>query len=378
MNDIKIKIFFHSTLGLKNSTLFVKDILNEYFSQFSAILTEAYIVASVTDKKNYHNTPVYSHIKVNIINSSSYFKKLLLIYKEVKTTDLCFIFMPCKTSVIATIFCLLMKKKYIAYFGSHWASLEKVKKNSCIFKTYLKRRFSFFVSKHSDFAFFTGSGIQSEYKNHVKQSLLTIPIVNIDRSKFFRRPYYPYLFEKKTIKLLFVGSINENKGIKFLIQSLGMIQKENIFLDIIGPGEKINNYIILTESLGLQDRVTFHGYLNNDDNLLSFYRNADIFILPSFSEGMPRVLYEAMSQGVPVITTPVNSIPYLFEDVKDCLFIEPGNARDIASKINMLIDEKDLNSYLANNAYKKIIPIFNETAAEQHTRIIRQIYIHGK
>jgi len=207
---------------------------------------------------------------------------------------------------------------------------------------------------------------------------LTVPIININKSSFYFRSVYPDLSRKDQIDLLFVGAINERKGIKFLLQALSLMKEKNIFLNLIGPGDEITSYSRLSESLGLGKRVVFHGYLNNDDSLFTFYRNADIFILPSFSEGMPRVLYEAMSQGVPVITTPVNSIPYLFEDGKDCLFTQPGNAEDMSEKIHRLIHEKNLNSYLANNAYKTIEPIFKETAAEQHFKIIRQAYLDEK
>ena len=102
----------------------------------------------------------------------------------------------------------------------------------------------------------------------------------------------------------------------------------------------------------LSTRVILHGHINDKKILLQKMREADLFFFPSLSEGSPRVVIEAMSQGIPVLTTPVGSLPTTFEDRIDIRFFDDYNGA------YSIIEEykKDRLSFVVmrNNAYFKV------------------------
>ncbi|ADL33129.1 glycosyl transferase GT4 family [Butyrivibrio proteoclasticus B316] len=113
----------------------------------------------------------------------------------------------------------------------------------------------------------------------------------------------------ENINLLFVSRLIERKGLQDIIPQLSEIQQQsqnigkNIKFQIVGDGPYRETLEKLTEVHNLQDVVAFYGQKNKKE-LPEFYRNADIFVFPSRKEGMPNVVLEAMSYGLPILMTP--------------------------------------------------------------------------
>ena len=113
----------------------------------------------------------------------------------------------------------------------------------------------------------------------------------------------------ENINLLFVSRLIERKGLQDIIPQLSEIQQQsqnigkNIKFQIVGDGPYRETLEKLTEVHKLQDVVAFYGQKNKKE-LPEFYRNADIFVFPSRKEGMPNVVLEAMSYGLPILMTP--------------------------------------------------------------------------
>lgn len=131
----------------------------------------------------------------------------------------------------------------------------------------------------------------------------------------------------RAISLLFVGRIEIAKGIFDLLQAMKHL--DGVHLDIVGEGSCMSR--AMDESVNLS--VTFHGF---QENVASFYRNADLFVLPSHSEGHPLVLIEAMSCGVPCLTS---NIPAAIETAGNgqfALTYRCGDPCDLAEKIRCL------------------------------------------
>ena len=124
----------------------------------------------------------------------------------------------------------------------------------------------------------------------------------------------------------------------------------------------------MIDRYGLKDR--FKLILSNDigqkrDEVLRFFRIADLFALPSFVEGLPIALLEAMALGIPSISTAANAIPEAIIDRKTGILIEPGNASQLAEAIRSLKADKGLRQKLGAAGQEFVLKNFDERVASQ-------------
>jgi glycosyltransferase involved in cell wall biosynthesis len=118
--------------------------------------------------------------------------------------------------------------------------------------------------------------------------------------------------------------------------------------------------------------VTFLGWADKAriDRCLA---DADVFILPSYSEGLPLAILEALAIGVPVVCTPVGEIPHVLEHRRHALLVQPGNRSDIAAALSELARSESLRELLANAGRQLYESCFSmERFARHVTRIHRE------
>ena len=163
----------------------------------------------------------------------------------------------------------------------------------------------------------------------------------------------PRFFNPSQITLVYLGKINQRKGIDDLLQALALIVSEDqlrskIQLVIAGNG-RIEEALDLARELNIDDLVQFPGWINSQqrNKLLA---QGDIFILPSYNEGLPMALLEAMSWGLPVVTTPVGGIPELVINDETGLLVGTGNIKHLSSAIRFLIEDDYRRLRLGNAA----------------------------
>jgi len=144
------------------------------------------------------------------------------------------------------------------------------------------------------------------------------------------------------INVTFLGLIADKKGIFDLIEVVSRLLKNgfNIHLTIGGNGNTGRLYKEI-KSKGLQDNITYAGWIVGDDKD-TLMRNTDIFVLPSYGEGMPMTILEAMSYAIPVIATNVGGIPELIKDGETGYLIEPGNLDQLLEKMKKLIEDENM------------------------------------
>ena len=127
---------------------------------------------------------------------------------------------------------------------------------------------------------------------------------------------------KGRVSLLFLSYIRYAKGINCLMDTLLELNKRKIgfFCNIIGDGEMMPELRAFIKDNNLEKKVTVWGQINNRSKINELMKASDLFFFTSLSEGSPRVVVEAVSRGVPVVSTPVGSLPYSYKDGESIRF----------------------------------------------------------
>jgi glycosyltransferase involved in cell wall biosynthesis len=128
-------------------------------------------------------------------------------------------------------------------------------------------------------------------------------------------------------------------------------------LDIVGWEEDKNEpikkrLIIAAQRINQLNNITFHKKKSIGVELNSMYRNADIFVLPSYHEGFPRTIWEALANSCPVVVSSVGSIPYVLENGINALFIKPKSELEIVNAVMELINNQNLRMKVIKNGYE--------------------------
>lgn len=198
----------------------------------------------------------------------------------------------------------------------------------------------------------------------------------LSREDYFRRED---VCQGAAIKLLFVGRLDWAKGLRELFEAFVRLRQESDVyeLHLVGWEEQATEPVrqelsLLTAKKGLQDVVFFHGRKKAGGELLAFYRQSDIYVLPSYHEGFPRTIWEAMASSMPVICTPVGSIPFYLEHEKEVLMIKTGDVEAIVEAIKILVKNSTLRKKLISNGFGRVQEIRLDVQAKKIVEFIHE------
>ena len=157
------------------------------------------------------------------------------------------------------------------------------------------------------------------------------------------------------IALICVGRISPEKGHSGLIQALGNLIKSGVpvHLTLVGDGPDMAMLRARVSAAGLDNAVTFEGRLDEKSTLQAIAKS-DILVLPSFMEGLPIVLMEALALGVPAVATRVAGIPELIIEGETGLMFDPGNWADLEKALARVCGDKALRERLSEAGKRKI------------------------
>jgi glycosyltransferase involved in cell wall biosynthesis len=171
-------------------------------------------------------------------------------------------------------------------------------------------------------------------------------------------PYVPDRTGEPSIRFVFLGRIGQRKGAFDLIQAFAKLpsdQRRTASLVLAGDGEA-NQARTLVKDLGVEDSVEILNWIDatQRDSLLA---QANIFVLPSYNEGLPMALIEAMSWGLSIITTPVGGIPELITHGENGLLVQPGDIQQLSDAMLSLIKNDDFRLTLGSVARRTVEPL---------------------
>src|SRR5579883_898417 len=154
--------------------------------------------------------------------------------------------------------------------------------------------------------------------------------------------------------LLAVGRLSPEKGHRDFIEALALLRRRGIGdfrALILGDGPERQRLIRQIENCGLSGNVLMPGHQSNP---LPYYCLADVFVLPSHSEGSPNVLLEPMTAGVPIVARAVGGVPESVEHEQSALLVQPGSPEELAAAIERVLRDAPLAARLWQAALDRV------------------------
>ena len=161
-------------------------------------------------------------------------------------------------------------------------------------------------------------------------------------------------------RLLFVGRLAAVKGLPVLLESLVTIKQRisNVRLTVVGDGPDRSLLEARADELGLSEQVDFVGY-QSQAAVRDYLQKTDVFVLPSFAEGVPVVLMEALMSGVPVVATQIAGVSELVEEGVNGFLVPPSNGERLGDRIQTLLLDGALRQQLGTQGALKVSAQFD-------------------
>jgi glycosyltransferase involved in cell wall biosynthesis len=306
--------------------------------------------------------------------------RILPYARAIRRADLVYIAMPGLSAMLAWLLCRLARKPYVLYYGSDWQSLAPflTKWSGHSFWLSFYRRVVKWAEgvpvRSSLFTLATGRDLEERLRSYGPRVYETSPMVWLRPGDFRNRND---TCQSRPITVLSVGSLIPRKGIHNLVEAIALARSRGLDLTLALAGPADPDYLVrlknLVRELSLEPQVTFAGYITDPEALLRLYRHADLFALATESEGFPRVLYEAMSQGLPVVATSIPAIAQTLRDRKEAILVRTGSPEAIAAGLEEVIRDVELRQRLIQEGRRFVEGrISDATIADQLLRLCQQ------
>lgn len=321
--------------------LFLKDLINcknkvSYF-QFAKVNEDS--ISAFDLKANgvsCYPLPIKKNKVTNYLNA--YLKIIPLIIKN----DFIYFYYP-SSFKYAPFLCWLFRKKYGLYVRGMNGISDKVS-----IWNYKK---AFIIFTVADFFRNMINEKINKNKAHTIKPMISFSELDIIRDREYT------LGDKMSI--LFLGRVAYDKGIAELLEAIKIlkIKNYNFELNLVGSGDFYQKSKQLIKEYRIEDIVNVYGAVVDPEEIREFYVNGDVYVLPTYHEGFPRTLYEAMIFGTPIITTFVGGIPALMKHEWNCLEIKPKSVDSIVDRLEFALNNYDKMIAYAKNGTQTVSKI---------------------
>lgn len=346
MKRHKVLIIPNAEITKVKNDFTVEKNTGEFAAELQSLGSEVTIYGQIIDEPN--NIHVYK-LTENNLNVKGLYRKsnkvlnYILLYlrviPEILKSDFVYIFYPTAFKYTAFI-CRLLHKKY----GLYVRGMDDMKGRipSLIYKW---ASVGFCVADFFTDNINTIAGKQVAYTIRPMITLTEKDII-IDR-QYKKRDSY---------KILYLGRMTNDKGIIELLHAVAELKesKYKFELSLVGDGEYFYELKELADYLNIHDITSFKGATFDSQEIRQYFLDSDIYILPSYHEGFPRTLYEAMIYGTPIITTFVGGIPSLMKDKINCMEIKTESIKDIVLSLTFAFNNYDQFGLLAQESTKTV------------------------
>ena len=313
------------------------------------------------------NKIIKSNIIINTINFIYRCVKLFLVLLF-KNPDIVHIHVASDIDVIQkNVFhkiCKIMGKKTILHmhgadFDTWYQKLNSKKKlsvkkflNSCDYLIVLSESWKIFYEKITD----------------VQVIIINNAIEDINFNEYKR------IYPKEEFIVLFLSIICKRKGAYDLLKAISIIKDSKIKFVFVGPYEDEKFFFNEVDRLNIRNKCEFIGEVIGKERF-KYFASADVFVLPSYAEGLPVAILEAMSFGLPIISTTVGAIPEVIKK-ENGMLIKPGNVKKLAITLSQIYNRKNqssmkkINKQLINSKY--ILKIFMKNITTAYNNVLKK------
>lgn len=378
-----LAFYYHIPIAKKEHGLFIPSYLGVFLDSLAASVAQLYVVLHEANAsqslecdyqlKNKNISWINLGLKTPAWHRDLFYNKVL----KNKLTDLeqCDAFIVRSPSPLAPYFHKFLSNKTKLFFmivGDYLDGATHLKTSTFrdrLIYQYLKYNDRNFTKQIKKTAILVNSiGLFEKYKT-IAKSIHLIKTTTLSSNDFYIRED---TCQSDTIELLYTGRIDVAKGLLELLEATHILIKENYHLvlnivgweqdDIARPVE--NKMKAIAKNVGIEKQLIFHGRKTVGPELNKMYQQADIYVIPSYHEGFPRTIWEAMANSLPVIATKVGGIPSYLTHEKNAFLIEPKRVDEIVSGIKNIIENKPLRKHLIANA----IELAKENTLEVQTK----------
>ena len=170
-------------------------------------------------------------------------------------------------------------------------------------------------------------------------------------------------------RLLYLSNLIVSKGVYVLLDACKILKDKGIVFtcDFVGGESKEisrEDFVTAVHERGLDDKVQYLGRKYGKDKVAE-YQNSVAFVLPTMNDCLPLTIIEAMQQAIPTVSTDVGAVADLVEPMVTGLIAATNSPEDLAEKLQLLIDNKDLRVELGRNALKRYTELYSLEAFEK-------------
>ncbi|MDI6644109.1 MAG: glycosyltransferase family 4 protein [Methanobacteriaceae archaeon] len=304
-----------------------------------------------------HKRSTFSRV-LNFIRTQ--FKYLIQLNKIIKDLDQVIFHIGGQGLILPILLARIHGKKVVIVFAGSPASTARAKKDSLTGSISL---LSQMACRFSSQIIVNSMGQIKEFnleKYSHKIETAFEHIIDFNRFHIERK------FDKREENVGYVGRLSQEKGILNYLEAVHILTQKGMKINftICGEGdleEEVKEYI---KKWNLQDKVEFKGWIPYQD-LPDHLNNLKLIVIPSYTEGLPNLMLEAMTCGTPVLANPVGSIPEIISNGKNGFLLDDNSPENIAHHIIRSLDSTDLNS-ISDKAHEYIVNNFSLEDLREH------------
>lgn len=214
-----------------------------------------------------------------------------------------------------------------------------------------------YLSKYTDVLITINKEDYQRAQKFKAKKVVYVPGIGVDTNKFIRvssnreKKREQLGIPKDTVVLLSIGEMIKRKNHETALRALAKIESQNFLYLICGRGQLEDYLKNLSKNLGIEEKVRFLGYRNDIPEICAA---SDVLLFPSYQEGLPVSVMEAMSVGLPIICSDIRGNTDLIEDGKGGYLVNPNDIDGFAKFIKKLIEDNDMRKIMGKRNLEKI------------------------